>query len=55
MPLFSILRFIFALISLVILGAGLYLLWSWYDGHHLRDIDGNLVIIRDDWRLWTGV
>lgn len=55
MPLLSILRFIFALLSLVILGSAAYLLWTWWQGDFIRDADGALERVRDDWRLWTGL
>jgi pimeloyl-ACP methyl ester carboxylesterase len=54
MPLIAIARFLFGLFALVLLAASVYLLWSWYEGHLLRDADGALYRVRDDWRLWTG-
>lgn len=50
----SVLRALFALLSLALLAAAAYLLWSWYEGDWVRDADGSLRRIRDDWRLWTG-
>lgn len=55
MPLLSILRFFAILISLVVLGTAIYLLWSWYQGDALIESDGDVVQIREDWRLWTGL
>jgi pimeloyl-ACP methyl ester carboxylesterase len=49
-----LLRQFFALISLLILAAAGYLLWTWYQGDWVRDSNGILVQIRHDWRLWTG-
>ena len=54
MPLFSIVRFFTTLLSLVILAAAGYLLWSWYQGDLYRDAAGYLHRHRDAWRLWTG-
>src|SRR3954462_13140939 len=51
----SIVRFFTALLSLAILAAGAYLLWSWYDGRMVRDAAGVLHRARDDWRLWTAL
>ncbi len=31
------------------------MLWSWFAGEFVRDADGDLVRIRHDWRLWTGL
>jgi pimeloyl-ACP methyl ester carboxylesterase len=50
----SLLRQIFALLSLIVLAAALYLLWTWYQGEWIRDADGTLVQVRRDWMLWTG-
>lgn len=55
MPLFAILRFLFMLLSLAVLAAAGYLLWSWYEGAVTTTPDGLLVRVRDDWRLWLGV
>lgn len=54
MPLLSIVRFFTTLLSLAVLGAAGYLLWSWYQGDLVRDASGDLQRVRDDWRLWTG-
>lgn len=56
MPLIALLKIIFALLSLLILGAAGYLLWSWWDGDLVQAADGvGLVFVRDGWRLWTGL
>jgi pimeloyl-ACP methyl ester carboxylesterase len=54
LPLLSILRAVFALISLIILAAAAYLLWIWYQGDLVRDADGVLHRVRESWPLWTG-
>ncbi|MBB5712328.1 alpha/beta fold hydrolase [Sphingomonas xinjiangensis] len=54
MPIISLLRAAFAILSLLILAAAGYLLWNWYDGEWLRDADGVLRRHRDDWQLWVG-
>jgi pimeloyl-ACP methyl ester carboxylesterase len=48
-------RFFTSLLSLVVLAATGYLLWSWYEGEWVRDASGVLVRVRDDWRLWTSL
>lgn len=53
MPLLSIARFITTLLSLAVLGLAVYLAWSWYDGELVRQVDGDLVRVREDWRLWA--
>jgi pimeloyl-ACP methyl ester carboxylesterase len=55
MPLLSIIRFITTLISLIIIGFVVYLLWTWAQGEVVREADGDLVRIREDWRLWTAI
>ncbi|MET3713690.1 pimeloyl-ACP methyl ester carboxylesterase [Sphingomonas trueperi] len=50
----SVLRAFFAILSLCLLAASAYLLWSWYDGEWVRDAEGVLRRVREDWRLWTG-
>jgi len=54
MPFLVITKFIFGLLSLLILGAAAYLLWNWYDGELVRQADGDLVRVRTDWFLWVG-
>lgn len=51
----SITRFMATLLSLVVLAAAGYALWSWYEGDIARDANGALYRVRDDWRLWTGL
>lgn len=55
MPLFSVVRFFTTLLSLVILAAAAYLLWTWHQGHLVRDAAGVLHFVREPWRLWTGI
>ena len=55
MPLIIIVRFLTSLLSLFILAAALYLVWTWYDGEWLRNTDGVLVHVRQNWRLWTAL
>jgi pimeloyl-ACP methyl ester carboxylesterase len=54
LPLLSLLRAIFAILSLLLLAAAVYLLWSWYQGELVRGEGGLIVRVRDDWRFWTG-
>lgn len=54
MPLIGIVRFLAALLSLIVLGLAAYLLWSWTQGDWIRTADGDLIRVREDWRLWTG-
>ena len=54
MPLLIILRFLFGLLSLVLLAVGAYLLWQWYQGDLVQQPDGDIVRIRTDWFLWVG-
>ena len=55
MPLLSLVRFVTTLISLIILGFVVYLLWMWSDGELVRQADGDLVRVRPDWALWTAL
>ena len=55
MPIVMFLRFLFSLMSLVILVAAGYLLWTWYRGDYFRDAYGILHQVRQEWRLWTGL
>jgi hypothetical protein len=52
--LLSILRALFALLSLLLVAAAAYLLWTWYQGDLVRDADGVVHRLRDDWRLAVG-
>jgi pimeloyl-ACP methyl ester carboxylesterase len=49
-----LLRLLAALLSLGILAASGYLLWSWHSGYVWLDADGLVHRKREDWRLWTG-
>jgi len=51
----SITRLFTTLLSLLILAAAAYFLWSWYAGDVTRDAAGDLQRIREPWRLWTGL
>lgn len=55
MSLLAILRFFTTILSLIILAAAVYLLWSWNDGRMVRDVAGGLRLEREDWRLWSGL
>ena len=55
MPLILILRFLFSLLSLAIFCAAAYFLLRWYDGVPVRDLEGVVHQIREDWCLWTGL
>jgi len=53
MPLIGFIRFFAALASLALLAAGAYLAWSWTQGAWVREADGELAHVREDWRLWA--
>lgn len=56
MPLISFARILFGLISLAVLAAGCWLVWSWWHGHVFVDLDGVQRRVRnEDWRLWLGL
>lgn len=55
MPLFFLLRALFSLLSLIVLGVAVYFLWTWYQGKDLIDTAGVAHHIREDWRLWWGL
>ena len=55
MAILNIARLFTTLISLLILGAAGYLLWTWQQGDWVRDASGELLRVREDWRLWTGL
>jgi pimeloyl-ACP methyl ester carboxylesterase len=55
MPFIFLLRFLFSLISWILLAAAVYLLWSWHQGEAFRDANGVVHLVRHDWRLWTGL
>lgn len=56
MPLLAFLKIAFGFLSLLLLAAAVYLLWSWWGGHLIAADDGNgLIFVRDGWRLWAGL
>ena len=56
MPLMSLLKLVFGVLSLLILAVAAYLLWTWWDGYTVPAVDGaGLVFIRDGWQLWAGL
>jgi pimeloyl-ACP methyl ester carboxylesterase len=56
MPLIALIKFIFAILSLLLLAAAGYLLWSWWEGYLIPAADGQgMIFVRDGWRLWTGL
>lgn len=56
MPLIIIARSLFGLISLALLPVAAYLVWSWWQGDLVTDLDGVQRRLRDeDWRLWVGL
>lgn len=55
MYLLSAFRFFAALVSILILAAAAYLLWSWYDGRLVYDAAGLAHRQRDAWRLGAGL
>ncbi len=55
MPLILFMRFLFSLLSLVLLAATAYLLWTWYQGDSFIDVYHVRHLVRHDWRLWTGI
>ncbi|MBC9033896.1 alpha/beta hydrolase [Sphingomonas sp. JC676] len=54
MPIISLIRTFFAVISLALLIVGAWLLWSWYRGEVQMDADGVSRLHRDAWELWVG-
>lgn len=56
MPLLSIVRFLFTLLSLAILAGAIYLLAQWYDGGLLvEEAEGSVVREREHWMLALGL
>lgn len=55
MAILSLARLFGVILSLAILAAAGYLLWSWQAGELVRDASGAVYRHRDDWRLWTGL
>lgn len=55
MPLISIFRLFFSLLSWAILAGAGYLLWRWVDGTRAIDEAGREYLLRDPWMLWVGL
>ncbi len=55
MPLILFVRFLLSLLSLAILVAAGYILWTWYQGDYVIDTHGVRHFFRHDWQLWTGI
>ena len=56
MPIVIFPRLLLQLLSLAVLALSAWLLWSWWDGESVRDLDGVLRHVRGPhWRLWTGL
>jgi pimeloyl-ACP methyl ester carboxylesterase len=54
MPLLSIFRFIFTLLSWLVLAGAIYFLWRWWDGSVSVDDAGNVTHYRETWVLVLG-
>ncbi|WP_233280684.1 alpha/beta fold hydrolase [Devosia rhizoryzae] len=55
MPLIAIVRFLTTLVSLIILGVMIYLAWTWYDGEVVRRANGDILRVREYWRLYWAI
>jgi pimeloyl-ACP methyl ester carboxylesterase len=56
MSILSLARFVATLVSLAILSAAAYLLWSWQAGDLVRDAETGVAYRdRETWRLWAGL
>jgi len=55
MPLIVLARLALSLVSLAMLGAAGYLLWSWHEGYWVLDAYGVGHQLHEPWRLWTAV
>lgn len=55
MPLLFLAGLILGLFSFALLGSGGYLAWSWFEGEVIRNADGTLQRVREDWRLWMAL
>lgn len=55
MPLIFLLRLLFSLLSWVLIGIGVYLIWTYFAGIEAVELDGNLHRVHDAVRLWGGV
>lgn len=55
MPLIPLVRLVLGWLSLAVLALAGYLLFSWRHGEMRPEDTGALVLVREDWRLWTGL
>lgn len=56
MPVVFIPRIVLSLLSWVIFAGAAYLLWSWFAGYYVRELDGDLLWVRGpDWWLYLGL
>lgn len=55
MPLIFVLRALFSLLSLFLIGLAAYLLWTWYFGIEAVRPDGLVEIVHEPTRLWWGL
>ena len=56
MPIVTVPRLLLSLVSLIILGAAIYLLWSWGHGYELRLADGSARHVHGaPWKLYTAL
>ena len=56
MPIVLAARALFSALSLLILGVAAYLIWTWFDGHYVRDAANVIHHVRGpDWRLYVGL
>ena len=55
MPLIPLFRVLLGLVSLAVLGAAGYLIWSGWSGEIIVDVDGAPRRVREEWRLRTGM
>ncbi|RYG19517.1 MAG: alpha/beta hydrolase [Caulobacteraceae bacterium] len=55
MPLIPVVRLFLGWLSLAILALAAYLLFSWFQGELVQDVDGVVVRAREGWRLWTSL
>jgi pimeloyl-ACP methyl ester carboxylesterase len=55
MPLIPLVRLLLGWLSLGVLGLAAYLLFSWQQGEMRPDAEGDLALVRETWRLWTGL
>lgn len=55
MPLIFLLRSLFSLLSWFLVGLSVYLLWTYFNGIEAVEPDGDIRLIHEDIRLWTGL